>query len=159
MWEVMNLSSQVKVSYSSSITPIMAVICAHAQKDHNDFNTWDYHDKYIKEVVVNAQSVRCGDWTTIVSHDHDFLSTYLSKAEGGGCDILCRSNAVSAVIRNGCSRNEAEQLIRDLAIGLVKEIKIKETDWFLPCTITYFAQLITNSNGQIAGPSMQRKLL
>lgn len=51
-----------------SCSPREAVIAAHAQ-EHDDFNTWEYEERYGQEAVEfttvsGCLVVRCGNWTT-----------------------------------------------------------------------------------------------
>lgn len=62
MTEVFNLSAGEFVAVYSC-DPLSAVVSAHAQSI-GDYNTWDY-GKY--PVVVNDETVRCGDMTARIS--------------------------------------------------------------------------------------------
>lgn len=46
-------------------TPREAVIAAHAQLDHKDFNTWDYEKRYGHLVKQGQFSVNVGDYSAI----------------------------------------------------------------------------------------------
>jgi len=63
MTEVMNLNNGEKIIYSC--TPEDAVIAAHAQS-LNDWNTWDYAERYGDQVVRGEHTVACGDFSAFL---------------------------------------------------------------------------------------------
>lgn len=63
MVDVLNLATGQAVRYMG-LTPVEAVMSAHAQ-DAGNFNTWEYRERYQRDVVHNLRTVRCGDWTAM----------------------------------------------------------------------------------------------
>ena len=57
---VMNLATGKKQIYSCN--PRRAVIAAHAQS-RNDWNTWQYEERYAHLVQSGQHVVLCGDWS------------------------------------------------------------------------------------------------
>lgn len=57
----MNLCTGEKTIYSCE--PLMAVICAYAQKQKKDFSTWDYKRKYQSLVQKSKLTFLCGDFS------------------------------------------------------------------------------------------------
>jgi hypothetical protein len=59
-----NLATLEIVEYvGSSLTPKGAVIAAYAQKEKKDWNTWDYHTKYMHLVHEGKRTFICGNWS------------------------------------------------------------------------------------------------
>ena len=49
-----------------TLSPEQAVICAYAQFEKKDFNTWQYTEKYSFRYGIAKASVSCGDYCALV---------------------------------------------------------------------------------------------
>ena len=61
MVTVTNLDTQNTRDYTCS--PREAVIASFAQAEKNDYNTWDYKERYDHLVTEGETHVTCGNWT------------------------------------------------------------------------------------------------
>lgn len=59
---VYNLDNPDRIVYYAGITPAQAVMCAYAQMDRRDFNTWEYENKYSSLVKESELMYFCGNW-------------------------------------------------------------------------------------------------
>lgn len=68
---VMNLATTEKKVYTCS--PEDAVVAAYAQ-ERNDFNTWQYSERYGHKLERGEHTVLCGDWSAFhcTCHPHVF---------------------------------------------------------------------------------------
>jgi len=60
---VLNLNTGKSTFYI--LDPESAVIAAFAQSNH-DFNTWDYDERYLPDVIHGSRTVACGDFTAML---------------------------------------------------------------------------------------------
>lgn len=61
MTKAYNMREAIELEFS--LPPREAVIAAYAQYNLNDYNTWDYENKYGKEVEVGNWFFYCHDWS------------------------------------------------------------------------------------------------
>jgi len=69
---VMNLATGKKQAYDTD--PRKAVIAAHAQS-LNDWNSWQYEQRYGRLVQTTQHVVTCGDWSAFRCSCHCTWST------------------------------------------------------------------------------------
>jgi hypothetical protein len=70
--KVLNLSTQEELIYTAeTMTPRLAVICAHAQSVRKDMNSWQYEERYGHLPREGKHTVSIGDWCALT--DRSFL--------------------------------------------------------------------------------------
>jgi hypothetical protein len=58
---VLNMATGQQVTYVG-IAPEVAVLCAYAQYTRNDYNTWEYRERYGSMRRTGVAGYYCGDW-------------------------------------------------------------------------------------------------
>lgn len=76
--EVLDMNTGDKTTYT--LNPFQAVIAAYAQRERQDYNTWDYHTKYSHLLTV-AESARKG-WEVITCGNQTALRDKSVGAHG-----------------------------------------------------------------------------